>query len=226
MTPLRKRMTAQLQLRNLSKTTEETYLKAVAGLLLGTLVLKDLLTPSQTNAVICTTAAARGSSPGCREYPRQVTISRLLRWLQGKTAHQLVAHAAVCPSAADKPVVALRHTLLLIPPPSDGHDYESEWINDVWHLRSSLFPHHRRVIRNAPTDLSLQSDRVFWTQQERLFDNTQQRGEIMKLFRRGREYFEARRAEVMFLHSAGRLPHGLFLRLLKVSVPRGLIGDV
>lgn len=29
MTPLRKRMTAQLQLRNLSKTTEETYLKGV-----------------------------------------------------------------------------------------------------------------------------------------------------------------------------------------------------
>ena len=29
MTPLRKRMTEQLQLRNLSKTTEETYLKCV-----------------------------------------------------------------------------------------------------------------------------------------------------------------------------------------------------
>ena len=29
MTPLRKRMTEQLQLRNLSRTTEETYLKSV-----------------------------------------------------------------------------------------------------------------------------------------------------------------------------------------------------
>ncbi len=39
--------------------------------------------------------------------------------------------------------------LLLIHPTSDRDDYEPKWIYDVWHFRSSLFPHGRSGLINT-----------------------------------------------------------------------------